>query len=164
MNASASIGAPSCTSVSPARWGTVKHSVRFERDPLATIDELRRVLAVVAAHHNGESLPLPHLLLGGMSFGGPFAGLSGRLGGQMGQAIQYNRVSNNRQAGSALGEAYIQQALEWQQMLEEGAPANALTGKVAQFYDANGRADKLARLASTLSRAGKRHVIRFRWA
>jgi uncharacterized protein (DUF1501 family) len=114
------------------------------------LDATRPDFAVVAAHHNGESLPLPHLLLGGMSFGGPFAGLSGRLGGQMGQAIQYNRVSNNRQAVSALGEAYIQQALEWQEMLEQGAPANSLTGKVAQFYDANGRADKLARLASTL--------------
>ncbi len=114
------------------------------------LDATRPDFAVVAAHHNGESLPLPHLLLGGMSFGGPYSGLSGRLGGQMAQAIQYNRVTQNRQAVSALGEGYIQQALEWERMLEEGTPANALTGKVAQFHDANGRADKLARLASTL--------------
>ena len=39
-------------------------------------------------------MPLPHLLLSGQSFGGQFAGLSGRLGGQMGTAIAYNRLSD----------------------------------------------------------------------
>ncbi len=115
------------------------------------LDATRPDFAVMAARQNGQELPLPHLLLGGQSFGGPFAGLSGRLGGQMGQAIAYNRLAGNRQAVSAIGEGYVQQALEWERMLEEGTPAHALTGKVAQFHDANGRADKLARLATSLN-------------
>src|SRR5215475_7205299 len=56
------------------------------------IDPTRADFAVMAAHHNGIDLPLPHLLLSGASFGGPFAGLSGRIGGQLGDALDYRRV------------------------------------------------------------------------
>jgi uncharacterized protein (DUF1501 family) len=115
------------------------------------LDATRADFAVVAAHHNGADLPLPHLLLGGQSFGGAYAGLSGRLGGQMSQAIAYNRIRDNRLAVSAIGEAYIQQALEWERMIDEGAPADFVAGKAAQFHDANMRADKLARLATSLN-------------
>jgi hypothetical protein len=115
------------------------------------LDATRADFAVVAAHHNGADLPLPHLLLGGQSFGGQYAGLSGRLGGQMSQAIAYNRIRDNQLAVSAIGEAYVQQALEWERMIDEGAPADFVAGKAAQFHDANGRADKLARLATSLN-------------
>ncbi|TMA52290.1 MAG: hypothetical protein E6J76_07680, partial [Deltaproteobacteria bacterium] len=56
------------------------------------LDPTRADFAVMAAHHNGIDLPLPHLLLSGASFGGPFAGLSGRIGGQLGNALAYTRV------------------------------------------------------------------------
>src|SRR5215467_13527259 len=68
------------------------------------LDPTRADFAVMAAHHNGIDLPLPHLLLSGASFGGSFAGLSGasfggsfaglsgRVGGQLGDARDYRRV------------------------------------------------------------------------
>src|SRR6266849_4025262 len=37
------------------------------------LDPTRADFAVMAAHHNGIDLPLPHLLLSGASFAGPFA-------------------------------------------------------------------------------------------
>src|SRR4029453_10541041 len=103
--------------------------------------------------HNGADLPLPHLLISGDSFGGPFAGLSGRIGGQMGQALAYTRIPghtdpNTQQlAVSALGEAYIQQALEWERQLDAGG---AIAGNVAAFADASTRGDRLVRLAGSL--------------
>lgn len=116
------------------------------------LDPTKADFAVMAAHKNGADMPLPHLLLSGDSFGGQFAGLSGRLGGQMGTAIAYNRLSQNGPlAVSALGEAYVQQALEWERMVAEGSPSSAVSGKLAAFADANGRADRLTRLAGTLN-------------
>jgi uncharacterized protein (DUF1501 family) len=121
------------------------------------LDPTRADFAVMAAHKNGADLPLPHLLLSGPAFGGPFAGLSGRVGGQLGTALAYNRIPShtdpvNQQqlTVSALGEGYIQQALEWQRILDGSAPAGALTGKFDQFTDAQKRGDKLAHLASSL--------------
>ncbi len=116
------------------------------------LDPTRADFAVMAAHKNGTDMPLPHLLLSGASFGGQFAGLSGRLGGQMGTAIAYNRVgTNSALAVSALGEAYVQQALEWERLHSEAGPSSAVSGKLEAYHDANGRADKLTRLAGALS-------------
>src|SRR5207244_11059091 len=56
------------------------------------LDPTRADFAVMAAHHNGIDLPLPHLLLSGARFGGPFAGLRGRNGGQLGNARAAPRV------------------------------------------------------------------------
>lgn len=115
------------------------------------LDPTRADFAVMAAHKNGPEMPLPHLLLSGQSFGGQFAGLSGRLGGQMGSAIAYNRTSSGALAVSALGEAYVQQALEWERLLAESAPPSAVSGKLEAYHDANVRADKLTRLAGALN-------------
>lgn len=117
------------------------------------LDSTRADFAVMAAHHNGSDLPLPHLLISGDSFGGPFAGLSGRIGGQMGQVLAYNRIPGHTDpnvtqlAVSALGEAYIQQALEWERALDGGG---AIAGKLPAFADASARGDKLVRLAGSL--------------
>ena len=116
-----------------------------------SLDPTRADFAVISAHKNGPDMPLPHLLLSGQSFGGQFAGLSGRLGGQMGTAIAFNRMNDGGLAVSALGEAYVEQALERERMLAEGGPATAVSGKLAAYHDANGRADKLTRLAGSLS-------------
>jgi uncharacterized protein (DUF1501 family) len=117
------------------------------------LDAARADFAVMAAHHNGGDLPLPHLLISGNSFGGPFSGLSGRIGGQMGQVLAYNRIpghtdpEGSQLAVSALGEAYIQQALEWERQVDG---ASAVAGKLPAFTDASGRGDKLVRLAGSL--------------
>ena len=116
-----------------------------------SLDPTRADFAVIAAHKNGPDMPLPHLLLSGQSFGGQFAGLSGRLGGQMSSAIAYNRLDAGTLAVSALGEAYVEQALEWERLHSAQAPAGAVSGKFAAFHDANGRADKLTRLAGALN-------------
>jgi uncharacterized protein (DUF1501 family) len=119
------------------------------------LDPTRADFAVMAAHHNGTEMPLPHLLLSGPSFGGPFAGLSGRVGGQLRTVLNYDRIPGRMEGGdsqlavSALGEAYVQQALARQQALESGG---ALRGRLAQFSDANDRGDRLVRLASSLPR------------
>jgi uncharacterized protein (DUF1501 family) len=119
------------------------------------LDPTRADFAVMAAHRNGPEMPLPHLLLSGPSFGGPFSGLSGRVGGQLGNALAYNRIpsrttpNQSQLAVSALGEAYVQQALEAQRAADTGG---ALAGKVGQFREANVRGDKLVRLASSLPR------------
>ncbi len=115
-----------------------------------SLDASRADFAVLAAHANGGDLPLPHLLLSGESYGGPFAGLSGRLGGQMREVMAWNRLDNRQLALSAVGEAHVRQALEWEQLLESGMPAHALSARVAQFHDANGRADRMAQLAASL--------------
>jgi len=96
-------------------------------------------------------MPLPHLLLSGSSFGGQFAGISGRLGGQMSQAIAYNRLDGGPLAVSALGEAYVEQALEWERTHAEAAGSTAVSGRLEAFHDANGRADKLTRLGGSLN-------------
>jgi hypothetical protein len=117
------------------------------------LDPTRADFAVMAAHKNGADLPLPHLLLSGQSFGGPFAGLSGRVGGQLRNVLNHNRIPSHTDpeqsqlAVSALGEAHIQQALEWQRLLDD---PGALRGKVEGFRDANQRGDKLVRLANSL--------------
>jgi len=117
-----------------------------------SLDPTRADFAVISAHKNGPDMPLPHLLLSGQSFGGQFAGLSGRLGGQMGTAIAFNRMNDaGGLAVSALGEAYVEQTLERERMLAEGGPATAVSGKLDAYHDANGRADKLTRLAGSLS-------------
>jgi uncharacterized protein (DUF1501 family) len=114
------------------------------------LDPTRADFAVMAAHHNGADLPLPHLLLSGDSFGGNYAGLSGRLGGQMRQAFAYDSLESGQLAVSGVSEAYIQQALEYDRLLAQ-ARSEATTGKLAEYADANGRADRLARLASSLN-------------
>jgi uncharacterized protein (DUF1501 family) len=116
-----------------------------------SLDPTRADFAVIAAHKNGQDMPLPHLPLSGQSFGGQFAGLSGRLGGQMSQAIAYNRLDGGPLAVSAPGEAYVEQALEWERMHAAAAGSTAVTGKLDAFHDANGRADKLTRLAGSLN-------------
>jgi len=117
-----------------------------------SLDPTRADFAVMAAAANGADMPLPHLLLSGDSFAGGFAGLSGRLGGQMSAAIAYNRVGDTGGlAVSALGEAYVQQALERERLLAEHAPPSAISGKLEAYRDANARADKLAHLAGSLT-------------
>lgn len=120
------------------------------------LDPTRADFAVMAAHHNGADLPLPHLLLSGPSFGGPFSGLSGRVGGQLGNALAYTRIPSHTPPGdgtqlavSAVGEAQIQRALEFQRLLDEDA-GGAIVGRYASFADAQRRGDKLARLAQSL--------------
>lgn len=117
------------------------------------LDPTKSDFAVIAAHKNGVDLPLPHLSLSGPTFGGQFSGLSGRVGGQMSQAIAYNRIpapNNQSLAVSSIGEAYVQQALQWESMLQAQAPAGALTDRLGQFYDSQSRGEKLARLATAL--------------
>ena len=130
------------------------------------LDPTRADFAVMAAHHNGESLPLPHLLLSGPSFGGPFAGLSGRAGGQMGTALDYLRIptrtdpNQSNLAASAVGEAYIQQALDWDRQ-RESSLVDAVGGKLAGFYDAQRRGDKLGRLRSALQQQNMNNGTQF---
>jgi uncharacterized protein (DUF1501 family) len=117
------------------------------------LDPTRADFAVMAANQNGADMPLPHLLLSGPSYAGPFAGLSGRVGDQLGDALAYNRVPDPADpnteylAVSALGEAYVQQALEWQRMLDV---PGAVSARIDQFGDANQRGEKLVRLAQSL--------------
>lgn len=117
------------------------------------LDPTRADFAVIAAQKNGADLPLPHLLLSGPSFGGPFAGLSARVGGQLASALAYNRipsptVPDSTQLGvSAIGEAYIRQALERQRTLDDGG---ILADRTSQFNEAGARGDKLVNLASSL--------------
>jgi uncharacterized protein (DUF1501 family) len=117
------------------------------------LDPTRADFAVIAAHKNGSELPLPHLLLSGPSFGGPFAGLSARVGGQLASVLAYNRVPDPLNPGatqlgvSALGEAFIRQALERQRQLDGGG---ILSDRVAQFREAGTRGDKLVNLAASL--------------
>jgi uncharacterized protein (DUF1501 family) len=117
------------------------------------LDPTKADFAVMAAHHNGSEMPLPHLLLSGQVFGGPFAGLSGRVGGQLSTALAYDRIVSHsdpfasQQTVSALGEAFVQQALEKERML--GAP-DSIAGRIENFRDASQRGDKLVRLAGSL--------------
>jgi uncharacterized protein (DUF1501 family) len=117
------------------------------------LDPTKADFAVMAAHHNGSDMPLPHLLLSGQVFGGPFAGLSGRVGGQLSQALAYDRIVSHsdpfasQNTVSPLGEAFIQQALEKERML--GAP-DSIAGRIENFRDASQRGDKLVRLAGSL--------------
>lgn len=119
------------------------------------LDPTKADFAVMAAHHNGLDMPLPHLLVSGQSFGGAFAGLSGRVGGQLGQVLTYNKIPSHSQMGrtqlgvSTVGENYIQQALEAERAIDAGS---AVTGKLDAFRDANTRADKLVTLARSLPR------------
>jgi uncharacterized protein (DUF1501 family) len=69
----------------------------------------------------------------------------------MSQAIAYNRIDGGPLAVSALGEAYVEQALEWERMHAAAAGSTAVSGKLDAFHDANGRADKLTRLAGSLN-------------
>ena len=117
------------------------------------LDPTRADVAVMSAHKNGADLPLPHLLISGDSFGGQFAGLSGRLGGQMGEALAYNRIPSHttigqtQQAVSKNGETYIQQALA---SAAAADTSGAVYGRFAQHADASTRGDKLVALASSL--------------
>jgi uncharacterized protein (DUF1501 family) len=129
---------------------STSHTQSMQLTLTGYLDPTRADFAVMSAHHNGADLPLPHLLLSGESFGGGFAGLSGRLGGQMRQAFAYDTLADGRLAVSGVGEAYVQQALEYDRLLAE-AHSESVTGKIAAYADANGRADRLARLASSLN-------------
>jgi|SRR5581483_495627 len=119
------------------------------------LDPTRADFAVMSARQNGADLPLPHLLLSGPSYAGPFAGLSGRVGGQLSQVLGYNKIpdannpDNTVRAVSAAGETAIQQALETQRTIDQ---FGALTGRIGQFHDANVRGDQLASLANSLPR------------
>ncbi|TMA46428.1 MAG: DUF1501 domain-containing protein [Deltaproteobacteria bacterium] len=121
------------------------------------LDPTRADFAVMAAHHNGVDLPLPHLLLSGASFGGPFAGLSGRIGGQLGNALAYTRVpqpsnpDRSQLAVSTVGETYIKQTLEQERLLDA---ATVVGARVDEFRDANDRGEKLVSLASSLPQDG----------
>jgi uncharacterized protein (DUF1501 family) len=116
------------------------------------LDPTRADFAVMAAHHNGPDLPLPHLLISGDSFAGKFAGLSGRVGGAFGAAINYNRLPDSSQrVASAAGERLIREALERERTL---AASSAIADKLEQFHEASDRGDRLASLASTLPRSG----------
>src|SRR5262249_3168566 len=132
------------------------------------LDPTRADFAVMAAHHNGIDLPLPHLLLSGASFGGPFAGLSGRVGGQLGDALDYRRAprpggpdarevarpadpDRHELVVSDVGETYIKQTLEQQRLLDA---AGAVGARVDEFRDANDRGEKLVSLASSLPNDG----------
>lgn len=143
-------GAKSCV-VNGIGTRSTSHDQSRQLVLTGSLDPTRADFAVIAAHKNGADMPLPHLLLSGQSFGGQFAGLSGRLGGQMGTAIAYNRMNDGGLAVSALGEAYVEQALERERMLAEGGAATAVSGKLESFHDANDRADKLTRLAGSLN-------------
>jgi uncharacterized protein (DUF1501 family) len=121
------------------------------------LDPTRADFAVMAAHHNGIDLPLPHLLLSGASFGGSFAGLSGRVGGQLGDALDYRRVprpanpDRSELVVSDVSETYIKQALEQQRLLDA---TGAVGARVDEFRDANVRGEKLVSLASSLPNDG----------
>jgi uncharacterized protein (DUF1501 family) len=130
---------------------STSHSQSTQLTLTGSLDPTRADFAVMAAHHNGVTLPLPHLLVSGASFGGAYSGLSGRLGGQMRRVLEYSRLDDGHPAVSALGEAYIQQALEYERLLDEGAPPSAISGKLPAAVDAKERADKLSQLASTLN-------------
>ncbi len=116
-----------------------------------SLDPTRADFAVMSAAKNGPDMPLPHLLLSGQSFGGQFSGLSGRLGGQMSSAIAFDRMDDGGLALSALGEAYVEQALERERLLAQHGAATSVSGKLASFRDASGRADKLTQLAGSLN-------------
>jgi uncharacterized protein (DUF1501 family) len=115
------------------------------------LDGSRADFAVMAAAHLGPDLPLPHLLVSGPSYGGPFAGLSGRLGGQMADAIDWRRSGDGRALVlSEAGEVFVDETLDAEAQLDGADPSAAIAGRVAQFRDADGRATRLAELAGTL--------------
>jgi uncharacterized protein (DUF1501 family) len=119
------------------------------------LDPTRADFAVMSANQNGPDLPLPHLLLSGPSYAGPFAGLSGRVGDQLATALAFDRVPdpNNLdstvRAVSAAGEQLVQQALAAQSQVDDGG---ALRGRMAEFLEANVRGDRLVALANSLPR------------
>jgi len=115
------------------------------------LDPTRADFAVMSAHHNGADLPLPHLLVSGASFAGPYAGLSGRLGGAMFEAVEYDSVGDGQRAFTGLGEAYIQQALEFERLADSNGPAGPVAGRLAEFHDGNTRGDTLAQLATSVN-------------
>ena len=118
------------------------------------LDPTKADFAVMSAHHNGSDLPLPHLHLSGESFAGPFAGMSGRLGGAMGEAVNHNRMDDSDElAISDVGEVYIRQALEEQRLLDIQAQ-RAITGGLAGFDDGNDRGDLLAEMAAEVNIRG----------
>jgi len=131
--------------------GSTSHSQSTQLVLTGYLDPTKADFAVMAAHHNGGELPLPHLQLNGDSFGGAYGGLSGRLGGQMSDAIAYNRLENGQLAVSGLGEAYIQQALEFERLRSAEAPPEAIAAKLSEFTDGNARGDMLAQLASSIN-------------
>ena len=112
------------------------------------LDPTRADFAVMAASFLGQTLPLPHLLISGQSFGGKYAALSGRIGGQFGQVLNFDRVSDSRKAVTTAGEALILQALAAQQSSD--LASGLVGGRAAEFVDANTRGDKLAALAASL--------------
>ena len=115
------------------------------------LDGSRADFAVMAANHLGPDLPLPHLLVSGPSYGGPFSGLSGRLGGQMADAIDWRRSGDG---GSLIlsdaGEVFVDETLDAEAQLEDAETTAAVAGRLAQFHDADGRATRLAELAGSL--------------
>jgi uncharacterized protein (DUF1501 family) len=117
------------------------------------LDPTRADFAVMAANKNGPDLPLPHLLLSGPSFSGPFAGLSSRVGGQLSDALAFDDIpshfdpSSLQRAVSDVGENAIRQTLATMRAADGGG---IVAGKLQQFDDANVRGDKLVSLADSL--------------
>ncbi len=118
------------------------------------LDPTRADFAVMAAHHAGRDLPLPHLLVDGASFAGPFAGLSGRLGGEMGTAIAYNRIGRHRHVVSDVGAGYLQETRGLERTLDATSAPGAIGARLSEFDDGNVRADLLAALAASVSVGG----------
>src|SRR5437879_7037026 len=120
------------------------------------LDPTRPDFAVMAARQTGADLPLPHLLLSGASFAGPFAGISGRIGGALGSALAFNRIPGHtnpdqRQlAVSTAGESYVERTLAAVDQLEG---PTSVAPRFDEFGDASQRGDRLVRLASSLPRA-----------
>ena len=119
------------------------------------LDPTHADFAVMAAQHSGADLPLPHLLLSGDSFAGPFAGLSGRISGALGSALAFNRIpshtnpSERQLALSSVGEGYVERAVAAMERLDG---SSAIGARLDQFTDASQRGDRLVRLASSLPR------------
>jgi uncharacterized protein (DUF1501 family) len=126
---------------------STSHSQSRQLVATGYLDPTKADFAVMSAHHNGRDLPLPHLHVSGESFAGPFAGMSGRLGGAMGEAVHHNLMNDDELAISDVGEVYIRQALEEQALIDSGA-SRAIAGGMAQFDDGNERGDLLAEMAN----------------
>lgn len=125
------------------------------------LDGTRADFAVIAAHHIGPDLPLPHLLVSGPSYGGQFSGLSGRLGGQMSRAIDWRRSADRRtMVLSEAGEVFVDETLDAEAALAAAETDTAIGGRYAAAHDANGRATRMAELAGSLD-VDRRDGLRF---
>lgn len=137
--------------------GSTAHEQSRRLVMTGSLDPRRADFALMAAHHNGRDLPVPHVLLSGIGYGGPFAGLSARLSG-LGDALSANTITshtnpNQTQLGvSEVGEAYVAEALEADRLLDE---AGMVAGKLEAYRDASVRAGRLAQVRDALPVASR---------